>query len=78
MLHQMRLTPGNINLILSGDKAFEIRLNDEKRQNITVGDEIIFSETREQERKVQVMVTSITTRSSFAELFSVIDLVKAG
>lgn len=74
----MRLTPENIDLILSGKKKFEIRLNDEKRQMIKIDDEIEFIDTEDFDRSVRVVVTSIITRSSFTELFSVIDLVEAG
>jgi ASC-1-like (ASCH) protein len=43
MLHQMKLQPNPFEQIKNGSKTLELRLNDEKRQLIKVGDEIEFS-----------------------------------
>ena len=42
-LHQMGLQPRYFNYIKSGTKRIELRLNDSKRQQIQVGDEIQFT-----------------------------------
>ena len=42
MIHEMKLQPEYFNFILNGTKRIEIRLNDEKRQNIKLGDKIKF------------------------------------
>ena len=42
MIHEMKLRPEYYNFILNGTKRIEIRLNDEKRQKIQLGDKIKF------------------------------------
>ena len=42
MVHVMKLQPEYFNYILNGTKRIEIRLYDEKRQNIKLGDKIKF------------------------------------
>ena len=43
MEHEMKLQPEYFDFILNGTKRIEIRLNDEKRQQIKIGDTIKFS-----------------------------------
>lgn len=45
MKHNMKLQPKYYNYMLNGTKRIEIRLNDEKRKNINLGDTIIFTNT---------------------------------
>ena len=45
MNHNMNLSPVPFEMIKSGQKTIELRLNDEKRQRIKTGDTIIFSNT---------------------------------
>ena len=42
MNHKMKLQPKYYDFILNGTKRIEIRLNDEKRKTIKVGDTITF------------------------------------
>ena len=42
MIHEMKLQPEYYNYILNGTKRIEIRLFDEKRQQIKIGDTIKF------------------------------------
>ena len=42
MTHEMKLQPKNFDYILNGTKRIEIRLNDEKRKKIKLGDKIKF------------------------------------
>ena len=42
MTHEMKLQPKYYDYILTGTKRIEIRLNDEKRQAIQLGDKIKF------------------------------------
>lgn len=42
MNHKMKLQPKYYDFILNGTKRIEIRLNDEKRRMIKVGDTITF------------------------------------
>jgi len=48
-IHYMKLQPKPFAKIKEGTKTLELRLNDEKRQSITVGDTIIFSLMSSQE-----------------------------
>lgn len=45
MIHKMNLNPEPFGMILSGQKTIELRLNDEKRKLIKVGDRIEFTQT---------------------------------
>ena len=40
--YNMKLMPKYFECIKSGTKRIELRLNDEKRKNIAIGDEIVF------------------------------------
>lgn len=42
MTHEMKLQPKYFDYILNGTKRIEIRLNDEKRKKIKLGDKINF------------------------------------
>lgn len=50
MQHIMRLNPLPFKMIASGEKTIELRLNDEKRRLINVGDEITFINTEDNEK----------------------------
>ncbi len=76
--HQMRLRNEPFDSILKGEKVVEIRLLDEKRRAIDVGDEIIFSRMENPEDKIQTKVTGLKTAADFVELFSSVDPVLAG
>ena len=45
MTHQMKLHDSPYEMIKNGSKDIEMRLNDPKRQQIQIGDEIIFTNT---------------------------------
>ena len=45
MTHQMQLQPEPFSMIKSGVKTIELRLYDEKRRKIRIGDEILFTNT---------------------------------
>lgn len=45
MKHTMKLRPNPFRMILCGEKTYELRLYDEKRQCIKIGDEIVFVNT---------------------------------
>ena len=78
MLHQMKLEPVPFGQIRSGSKTIEIRLRDEKRQQVQVGDFIEFSCTDAPENKLQTRVTALHPFGSFAELFAVLPKEKLG
>ena len=47
MLHEMTLFPKPYASISSGQKTIELRLYDEKRQSIHIGDQIRFTNTED-------------------------------
>ena len=61
MKHEMRLLPKPFELICSGVKTVEIRLNDEKRKKIQVGDTITFRKLPEEEESI---VTEVDAKRS--------------
>jgi ASC-1-like (ASCH) protein len=69
MLHEMKLTAGPFEKIVNGTKTLEVRLFDEKRQVIRIGDEIEFSKLPDLQEKVRVKVTALLRYRTFAEMF---------
>lgn len=69
MTHSMRLHPRPFALVKQGKKTIETRLNDEKRQEISVGDTIEFISRENPEEKVFVRVVSLEKYGTFSELF---------
>lgn len=72
MIHKMNLNNEPFNSIEDGSKTVELRLNDEKRQQIKVKDLIEFT-NREDSRKIMTEVIDLYKYPSFAELFKHFD-----
>ena len=64
MKHTMKLRPNPFRMILCGEKTYELRLYDEKRQCIKIGDKIVFVNTKTDEPLV-VSVKSIHIFKNF-------------
>lgn len=77
MHHEMSLRPGPFAKIADGSKRWELRLHDEKRRQIAVGDTITFTCTAD-ERTVEVRVTELRPFASFAELYAALPLTECG
>lgn len=77
MHHEMSLRPGPFARIADGSKRYELRLHDEKRRLISVGDTITFTCT-EDERTVPVRVTSLHPFAGFGELYASLPLTECG
>ena len=77
MKHEMRLNDGAFNLIRLGLKDIELRLNDEKRQLIKVGDIIDFTNNTTYET-IDVDVSDIKRYADFDELYKDVDKVAMG
>jgi ASC-1-like (ASCH) protein len=77
MNYSMKLHPAPFEMIKSGKKTFELRLYDEKRQKIKVGDEIIFTNTVNGETLSRT-VKDIHGFDSFYELYQSLPLLKCG
>lgn len=68
MIHQMRLNPIPYEQILNREKTYEIRLNDEKRQIVKVGDTIIFAKRPECKKTMSVLVCEVLKFKSIADM----------
>lgn len=78
MKHYMNLNPVPFEMIRSGKKTIELRLNDEKRRAISVGDTIVFTNTQDSGRQISATVTALHKFRNFAELYSKLPLLKCG
>ena len=77
MKHEMRLHDDPFNKIKQGTKKIEIRLNDEKRKSINIGDTIEFT-NRKTSEKMLVKVNGLFKYSNFEELYKNWDKVILG
>ncbi len=66
--HVLNLNPKYFHLIKSGEKVFEGRLHDEKRQQISVGDMITFYKEPERVEFFNAMITEKLLFKSFEEM----------
>lgn len=78
MNHSMKLNPAPYAAIKTGKKNIELRLNDEKRQLVNVGDTITFSNTAIPDLKLYTRVKALHHAPSFSELFTAIPLSVCG
>lgn len=78
MLHQMKLKSEPFCKIKSGSKTIELRLNDEKRQQVQVGDFIEFSQIDDSSQRLTVRVTALHHFNSFVELYAALPKEKLG
>ncbi len=74
MIHEMKLQPKYFNFILNGTKRIEIRLNDEKRQTIKLGDKIKFLKEPNLTESFEARVVGLLRYNSFEEMFSDYDI----
>lgn len=74
MEHIFKLQPKYFDFIDYGTKRIELRLYDEKRQKINVGDTILFQKEPELEKTLRVKVVGLLRYNSFEELFNDFDI----
>ena len=72
MIHKLNLDPIPFNSICAGKKTVEMRLYDEKRSKISVGDQIEFENTNTH-LKIYCLVMKISRFKDFFELYSNFD-----
>ena len=68
--HEMRLADEPLDMIVSGKKIVEVRLNDEKRREISVGDIVIFYRKSHITDMCAVTVVGLRRYDNFLPLFS--------
>ncbi len=77
MTHQMNLNPAPFAAMKRGQKTVELRLYDEKRRQIKVGDCITFTNTETGDR-LTAAVVALHLFDSFAALYRTLPLLKCG
>lgn len=67
MIYEMHLLSEPFEMIESGLKKIEYRVNDEKRQKLKVGDKLIFYKLPNNDKKIEVKITNL---KYYKDLFS--------
>ena len=78
MWHEMRLYYDPFDKIRNGEKTIELRLNDEKRRKIRVGDTICFHRYEREYDVIICTVTDLYRFNSFEELYRALPLKQCG
>ena len=78
MIHRMNLNPQPFSMIAEGRKTIELRLWDEKRRQISVGDFLIFTNTADSALTLQCKVKKLHLFPDFAELYRALPLAQCG
>lgn len=76
--HTMKLQPAPFEKIRAGTKTIELRLYDEKRQQITVGDTIQFVNTDDPADSLLAAVRALFVFDSFETLYNTLPLTECG
>ncbi len=76
-VHKMKLNPVPFEMIKSGEKTIELRLFDEKRQQIKTGDKIVFTKNTNGET-LNRTVAKLHIFDSFKELYKSLPLLQCG
>ncbi len=74
MEHILKLQPKYFDYINNGTKKIELRLYDEKKKKINIGDTIIFQKEPELEVTMKVKVIGLLRYNTFEELFEDFDI----
>ena len=77
-MHTMNVKTKYYNLLKSGKKIIELRLFDEKRQKIKIGDEILFSDSSNQDDSFKATVLKLHRAENFNALCQIIKPEQAG
>lgn len=78
MIHYMKLKDVPFEKIKAGKKTVELRLYDDKRRKINIGDTIIFSNILSENNKLAVIVKDLYIYKSFRDLFKKISPKECG
>ena len=74
MKHEMKLQPEYFNYMLNGTKRIEIRLNDEKRKQIKIGDTIRFFKEPDLKEFFDTKVIDLLKYDSFDEMVNELEM----
>ncbi len=78
MIHYMNLQERPFSMIAKGIKTIELRLLDEKRKLISVGDTLIFTNTKDSTSTLSCLVKELHIFADFEELYQSLPLDKCG
>lgn len=78
MVHKMQLAPTPFGMIINGTKTIELRLYDEKRRKIQIGDNIQFVNTGNSCETLDTEVVSLYVFDSFQTLYEKLPLLECG
>ncbi len=78
MEHIFNINPEPFEMMKCGQKTIELRLYDEKRRSVKVGDTIKFIHTGDNELVIFAKVKALHIFSCFKELYSSLPLLKCG
>ena len=78
MIHFLNLRPQPFQMIAEGRKTIELRLLDEKRKRIEVGDTLVFTNTADPALQLQCIVKKLHIFSDFVALYAALPLDKSG
>lgn len=78
MIHEMKLQEIYFNMIKTGTKKYEGRLNDEKRQQICLGDIILFKNANNYTDTCFAKVEDLIYFESFLEMANILPLNEVG
>lgn len=78
MTHTLNLSPSPFEMIKNGRKTIEMRLYDERRQSIEVGDTLVFVHTEDASQTLTARVTALHLFPDFAALYAALPLEKCG
>ena len=74
MKYIMKLNSKYFNYMKNGTKRVEIRLYDEKRKNLKIGDEIVFQKEPELNEEISTIIEELIIKRDFKELIDNFDI----
>ena len=75
---ELRLNSGPFESIKAGTKTIEMRLYDEKRQQYSIGDILIFKKRPEETETIKVKIINLHKVETFADLYNKFNKVQLG
>ena len=78
MIHKMDVIPSAYEMMRSGRKNYDLRLFDEERSKLQVGDTICFSNSENPEENLSARVQQLLISKNFKELYKKLPLLSCG
>lgn len=74
MKYIMKLNPKYFEFMKNGTKRIEIRLNDEKRKDLKIGDVIVFQKESELKEELYTQIVNLMVKRNFKELIENLEI----